>query len=249
MFGKASVEEVKTSMRIKMGLTATVLITCFLAGVIHCSSLEPKVYSRFDWEDKLLQKVIESNMMMKQYMDKLDKALETMTEQTQVFERTKRVLEQTNEDIRIETANRLKYMDRMSVPTVAFNVRKAEDTSPAAKLVIKFQHVLLNLGGAYDEDSGKFTAPVNGTYMFGAQVCSRGGKYGIFQVAVDTKENVILAISDYEKQTATTSTSGTSVAFLTVGQKVWVQNQYSSSGLHDHDSQCWNQFTGTLIHI
>ena len=33
--------------------------------------------------------------------------------------------------------------------------------------VIKFNIVLTNIGGAYDEESGVFTAPINGTYVIG----------------------------------------------------------------------------------
>lgn len=34
--------------------------------------------NRFDWEDQLLYKAIETNLLMKQYMEELQKGLQTM---------------------------------------------------------------------------------------------------------------------------------------------------------------------------
>ena len=140
------------------------------------------------------------------------------------------------------------FSERLITPAVAFNVKDAVTTSPAYQDIIRFEHVLLNEAGAYDRVIGIFTAPANGTYLFGAQVCSTSSKFGWFEIAVDAKENVILCISDYENQTGHTSTSGTAVTKLNKGQRVWVQNRRSQTTLYNAVA-CWNQFMGVLIHI
>ena len=135
------------------------------------------------------------------------------------------------------------------VPTVSFNVRGALAQSPAANQIITFQHVIQNLGGAYDDVTGIFTALNNGTYFFGAQVCSSVQKYGILQIVVDSCNNAILTITDYDNNVPETSAGGTVIQYLVKGQRVWLQNQYSETKLFDRDDQCWNQFTGVLIHL
>ena len=141
------------------------------------------------------------------------------------------------------------FSDKLKTPTVAFNVRDVVHATPAVHDIIRFEHVLLNEAGAYDKVTGIFTAPANGTYLFGAQVCSQSNFHGWLEIAVDAKENVILLISDYEKQSFHTSTSGSAVVKLNKGQRVWVQNRYSGASLYDSVSSCWNQFMGVLIHI
>ena len=141
------------------------------------------------------------------------------------------------------------FIDSLITPTVAFNVRDAMHNTPAVYDIIRFEKILLNLGGAYDQITGIFTIPVNGTYLFGAQVCTINKKYGWFQIAVDAMDNVILLIVDYEDASKHSSSSGMAVTHLTKGQRVWLQNAYSPTSLYDTDIGCWNQFTGVLLHI
>ena len=137
----------------------------------------------------------------------------------------------------------------MNTPTVAYNVRDAVQTTPALNDIIRFEKVLLNVGGDYDQKTGIFTVPVNGTYLFGAQVCTRQSKYGWFQIAVDAVDNIILLVVDFDADTQHSSGSGMAVIHLTKGQTVWLQNRHSSTSLFDKENSCWNQFTGVLLHI
>jgi len=39
---------------------------------------------------------------------------------------------------------------------------------------IVFDRIVTNVGSAYDEDTGRFTAPVNGTYQFNVIIAAQG---------------------------------------------------------------------------
>ena len=130
--------------------------------------------------------------------------------------------------------------------TVTFSAKNPLDLTPETNQIIVFQTVLQNEGNAYDSATGIFTAPVNGTFFFSVQLCSDHRKWARFQLAVDGKEDIILAISHYNHDADYTSTSNSVAHYLSEGQRVWVQASYNI-GLEDN-SICWNQFSGMLVH-
>ena len=257
---------------------------------------------RYDLEEKILEKSIRTEIMMTEYMERMEKALEKMTAYTEAYEDASKKLEETKLSVQRETTERLAVMaqnitefqsqalekmasykevlentkktleetkvavqrettERLAaisqnitelqsqaiVPTVSFNVRKAKDLTPAMYQVITFEHVIQNNGRAYDEATGVFTAPYDGTYLFAVQVCAYTAKYGNLILVVDDKKNEILIVLGYEKQTYT-STSGTVAHRLAKGQEVWVMTYTSSTQLRERDHWCSNQFSGVLIH-
>ena len=143
------------------------------------------------------------------------------------------------------------YIKQSITPTVAFNVRDATDLSPSQNEVIRFRTILLNIGGGYDEQSGIFTSPVNGTFIFSVQVATYPSKWGRLQLVCDTSSNVILSIAHYNTAAHYTSTSNTVAQVLNEGQKVWVQFGYdarSTQVLDESPSYASNQFSGLLVH-
>ena len=189
-------------------------------------------------------------------MKRMETALGKMAAYMDDLENIKKTLEETNVAEQTATSERLAAMEqnitdfesRAIVPTVSFNIRKAKSLTPAQYQVMTFEHVIQNMGGAYNDITGKFTAPYAGTYMFGVQVCAKQRKHGDFNLVVDDRENEILVVVDYDKENAYTSSSGTAVHYLTKGQQVWVVNHYQTE-LFESEHWCWNQFTGVLIHL
>ena len=210
---------------------------------------------RYDLEEKILEKSIRTEIMMTEYMGRMEKALEKMASYKEDFENTKKTLEETKVALQRETTERLADMtqnitelqSQAIVPTISFNVRKAKVSNPTKYQVIMFEHVIQNNGRAYDEVTGIFTAPYNGTYLFSVQVCAQTRKFGNLILVVDDRNNEILVVVDYEKYTSST-TSGTVVHWLAEGQEVWVMNYKSATQLHEEDHLCSNQFSGVLIH-
>ena len=136
-------------------------------------------------------------------------------------------------------------------PTIAFNVRDAKNLSPQKNEIIQFKTILLNAGGGFDETTGIFTSPVNGTFIFSVQVATKYKKFGVFQLVSDTIDNEILRIAHYNGNADETTTSGTVAYVLFQGQRVWVQSLYnygSTQTLDEHASYGTNQFSGVLVH-
>ena len=51
------------------------------------------------------------------------------------------------------------------------------NTDPSSYDALKFQRVILNDNDVYDQNTGEFKTPVDGTYMFTANVCVYPNKY------------------------------------------------------------------------
>jgi hypothetical protein len=58
---------------------------------------------------------------------------------------------------------------------VAFFVGLSENMGPVTENTdIKFDKIITNVGGAYDEATGKFVAPVDGVYQFNVVISAQG---------------------------------------------------------------------------
>ena len=106
-----------------------------------------------------------------------------------------------------------------------------------------------NLGDAFNQDTGIFKAPVNGTYLFSAQISTPKNKWGAVEIAVNG--DVVQTISKYNDANPHTTTSGTTVQRLETGGEVWVQQDtaYGSGNYFDGPTYGWNQFSGVLLHL
>ena len=128
-----------------------------------------------------------------------------------------------------------------------FNAHTATTTSPSTGQPVVFSSVISNIGNGYSSSTGKFTAPVNGTYSFTVQLCVADNHGAFFSIVLDGTEVTAL----YDLNPYSYSTSSTTVPlFLKQGQKVWVTltSGYScSSCLVEFKSYCWNRFSGSLI--
>ena len=112
-----------------------------------------------------------------------------------------------------------------------------------------FSTVIQNIGNGFDSSTGIFTAPINGTYLFNVQLCVYINKWAQFQLAVDSSSNVIASFRHYNADNS--DVFATSAAqTLSVGQKLWVQSYTNSASVNVlfEASDCWNQFSGALVH-
>ena len=134
--------------------------------------------------------------------------------------------------------------------SITFNARNAVDRSPETNQIIIFNSVIQNRGNAYDSVTGIFTTPVDGIYTFNVQVCTHSSKWAYFQLALDRMDNVILTVSSYNGDASYTTVSNSVSYYLTEGQRLWVKSYYNSGSSHTlyDNGNCWNQFSGALIH-
>ena len=99
------------------------------------------------------------------------------------------------------------------------------------------------MGGGYNTDSGVFTAPVAGTYLFLVSVCPKNGdKTAEVEIIVD-HEPFGYVCSDSAADIANSST-GHCVVALEKDQKVWLRTFPDPSSFQDSRSNC---FSGMLL--
>ena len=209
---------------------------------------------RFDWEDKLLEKTIRSEIMMETYLKNMNNAMESIAGLKDDYKDIKVNIDNAIGEYRALIDQQNQRIDQVHVikePTIAFNVRDAKDLSPQKNEIIQFKTILLNAGGGFDETTGIFTSPVNGTFIFSMQVSTNNAKWGVLQLVCDTIDNEILRIAHYNPDVHSTTTSGTVAHALSQGQMVWVQslsNSGSTQTLRESVSYGTNQFSGVLVH-
>ena len=129
------------------------------------------------------------------------------------------------------------------MPTVVFNAHSLTTRTPSNGQTLVFPSVISNIGNAYSSSTGKFTAPVNGTYSFTVQLCSYNSA-GQFSLVLDGTAVNKLYLYNYGSYY---TPSNTVPVFLKQGQKVWVQSISCSSCLYNV-ANCWHRFSGVLIH-
>ena len=138
------------------------------------------------------------------------------------------------------------FIHYFAVPTIVFNAHLAAALSLSTGQPVVFTTILSNIGNGYSSSTGKFTAPVNGTYSFTVQLCVYHTHDAYFGLVLDG--TTVTNFYDYEHDGATTS-STTIPLFLKQGQKVWVTQTYGScSTCIYEDPWCWSRFSGSLVH-
>ncbi|KAM9359683.1 uncharacterized protein ABDE67_002840 [Symphorus nematophorus] len=111
---------------------------------------------------------------------------------------------------------------------------------PAAPVV--FSQVLYNVQGSYDPVTGKYTAPVNGTYVFSYHltVHDRVLKVGLFH-------NYIPVVKTTDPKVLGT-TSHSVILHLARGDQVWIQVKDLASNGMITGSESSSTFSGFLLH-
>lgn len=138
--------------------------------------------------------------------------------------------------------------ESLSTPTIAFKVRQVADTSPSSGDHVIYTVPVVNVGGGYDPSTGEFTVPRDGLYMFTIQMCTVSGKMLYLQIMA--ADQIIEATTYSEDSSSYTCTSGSGMAVVSTGDKVWVNcRSASSSGtvLSQSSDNSWNTFSGILI--
>ena len=126
-----------------------------------------------------------------------------------------------------------------------FNANHVTTLSPPSGQPVVFSSVTSNIGNGYSSSTGKFTAPVNVTYIFTVQLCVNYAHFAYLSIVLDgTTVNIVRY---YDQHQATTS-STTVPLFLKQGQKVWVTPTSGCSSCLYENTWCWNRFSGSLIH-
>ncbi|KAK7481437.1 hypothetical protein BaRGS_00027288 [Batillaria attramentaria] len=104
-------------------------------------------------------------------------------------------------------------------------------------------HIYLNDGNAFDASTGVFTAPLNGTYIFIANIATSLLSNRTMELAVYMYvDNTVVNVCYSNHPDYTIQGSCQAVVRLSVGQRVWLKNSYAESWYVD------SYFSGALLH-
>ncbi|XP_060554039.1 heavy metal-binding protein HIP-like [Ruditapes philippinarum] len=238
----------------------------FLNYLLTCAKSEEPHCSKYDFEEKVLEKMVRMEFQMERMKSEMEQTVKnvdrklnkmdekeakssyTITTTLATFgEKIEALQNKTTEVIDTKLKELQILKDQIVTPTVAFKARLNDHTAAPKGQVIVFPVVLFNEGDAFSSETGKFTATTNGTYLFSIALCVQANNWMYVVIMVDgvayTRTNMY---GDANNGCHTADT----VAVLKAGQSVWVQPFASSSGniIRHSSSQFWNTFSGVLLH-
>jgi len=132
--------------------------------------------------------------------------------------------------------------EKTTMPTVMFKAMTPLDFKPNHEQII-FIDTLFNYGVGYDNNTGVFTAPVAGNYLFTGQLCSRAGGNIHSGIVVDGKD---ITRTHSHNRYAHVCSSFDAIVMLHKSGKVWIQSYSRADELYTN-SHHWNTFTGVLL--
>ncbi|XP_067248597.1 complement C1q-like protein 4 [Chanodichthys erythropterus] len=114
----------------------------------------------------------------------------------------------------------------------------------ATETTLTYKKVFTNIGNAYNPDTGIFTAPVKGVYVFTFNVYSHGGHSHPANAYLMKNEKRVL-VAHAEQEQGTLNSSRRVVLVLEVGDRVFVR-LWSKGRIDDNDNH-HNAFTGYIL--
>ena len=125
---------------------------------------------------------------------------------------------------------------------VAFTALLSKHTDVSSKAVVKYDHILSNVGGSYHPSTGIFTAPYKGIYSISCSLLSDSSNDVHLQITKNGSKMSIL----YSGTSTYPHAGQTLQLMLNKGDKIWIQN-YNSKVAKLHDYSAYNVFSGALI--
>ncbi|XP_060582039.1 heavy metal-binding protein HIP-like [Ruditapes philippinarum] len=234
--------------------------------IVACSS-EPHC-SKFHYEEKMLEKMIRTEILvenMKKQIDDMETritgALAKLSEDTATWKGEIETMQESSKTNLITLQEKAKseldknmqavqdLKDKVVSPNIAFHAKNIKNGSPANGETIVFTDILLNLGESYNTDTGVFTVPLGGIYLFTVQLCIDQSKRIDYGLVVD---GVYMDIARHQDNYSSVCCFKlTTTIPVQSGKKVWVKviSQTSSGQILFHtDTNYWTSFSGVLIH-
>lgn len=226
-------------------LRAALLLCLFTES--YSKEKEPVCYSRFDYEEKLLEKTIRNGIQMEDLTKKLDSALLSIQGQKNALDQRYAKLETMMAEFKEKTSEIAQAKVSTNRTVVMFSARELVDASPSSGEVLKYKTVLYNIGNAYDSATGMFTAPVSGTYLFSVVLATNAGKLGRVGLYIGGKRDQTII---HHSKATTFFTTGSVSAIHTVskGQSVFLKEGSAGHDYKDAAITGFNQFMGILLY-
>ena len=109
--------------------------------------------------------------------------------------------------------------------------------------VVKFDHIITNIGNAYDNGTGYFTCPEEGVYSFSWSFLTSPGKHFHTELVVD---GIIITYTflNAARHEARLASSNSAVVKLISGNKVWLR-AHGKYAIYTEKN--WSSFSGFKI--
>ena len=138
------------------------------------------------------------------------------------------------------------FSEIQSRPSNAFSALWIDNTSPSVNDALVFSRVLLNDNAVYNANTGEFKAPVDGTYIFSANVCIHGNKYLKLQLWADDTVISSFIAGDRDWSSCTASTAISQLQKGQIVKLVVVQRNGSGTIVNNNDIGYLSSFVGIL---
>ncbi|XP_045187638.2 uncharacterized protein LOC123545381 [Mercenaria mercenaria] len=248
----------------------------FVLFLISGSCAEP-ICSKFAYEEQLLEKMVRTEFnveKMDKNMKETSNLVQNYLQQlranwSQISKEFQEKKEALQAIIDINKAKVTKELDKMQkerektiaeydaritkcegavlTPNIAFRARSPSLLDPVENQVIVFTKDIFNIGNAYDNSTGVFTAPLNGTYLLTSQLCLQNRKTITFGIFVEDGMYTVGTFCQYRNDNCF---SVETTVVMEALRKATVRSWSATSGevLKENESHFWSMFSGTLIH-
>ncbi|CAL1547218.1 unnamed protein product [Lymnaea stagnalis] len=197
----------------------------WIAGSTNCSCTRELTALKRDLREEINQRLA------------LRAALDTYV--TELYEL--RTLVVSNSSSRLSQGQAPNAQAAVTKPSVSFSSKLSYNRELKPLDTVIFDTILTNNGNAYDPETGKFTAPSSGTYLFYATILSGYNTKVETAIIVNDKEVARIYSGAHD---AHGSGSNAAVVDLRSGDNVWVRLLYQG-GNHVHGY--YSTFSGALL--
>ncbi|XP_071140964.1 complement C1q-like protein 2 [Mytilus edulis] len=148
-------------------------------------------------------------------------------------------LKMSYQTIKSELATVKSKLQSFSEPRPAFlAVWTADTVALRSNDIIKFNHVVTNIGNGYSPGTGKFKAPKQGTYFFGGTVVSAPPN-SLRMMLMKSGTSIMIP---YASETQGDSYTFTAVLQLNVGDTVYVQKDNRAEAAYGRSHSTFSGF-------
>ena len=148
---------------------------------------------------------MKNDIQMKRILETFDNTLKAVEVQRKEFEdanaRLTDMINNFEASIVSKVLETLKSTRHTRQQVVAFSVRDLQNKTPKKGETMIYNTVIQNVGGAFDPDSGKFTAPVDAVYLFAVKVSTSTNNWGRVKIVLNGRE--VHSISKYNSAAPT----------------------------------------------